>query len=123
MSDDHHHHNHHGETHPHQLEPPHEVFHDPKAGEVVRAEEGQAGPRIAPNRRGAVMCPRVKGSKMRPVVTLTRAEREAQIVAQLEKAYATPGCVKPEAARASVAGYSWARAIRSLYDTVEASRN
>ena len=36
MSDDHHHHNHHGETHPHQLEPPHEVFHDPKAGEVVR---------------------------------------------------------------------------------------
>ena len=37
MSDqDHHHHNHHGEIHPHQLEPPHEVFHDPKAGEVVR---------------------------------------------------------------------------------------
>ena len=36
MSNDHHHHNHHGETHPHQLEPPHEVFHDPKAGEVVR---------------------------------------------------------------------------------------
>ena len=38
MSDhDHHHHNHHGEMHPHQLEPPHEVFHDPKAGEVARA--------------------------------------------------------------------------------------
>ena len=34
---DHHHHNHHGEMHPHQLEPPHEVFHDPKAGEVARA--------------------------------------------------------------------------------------
>lgn len=34
---DHHHHNHHGEIHPHQLEPPHEVFHDPKAGEVMRA--------------------------------------------------------------------------------------
>jgi hypothetical protein len=38
MSDhDHHHHNHHGEMHPHQLEPPHEVFHDPNAGEVLRA--------------------------------------------------------------------------------------
>jgi hypothetical protein len=37
MSDhDHHHHNHHGEIHPHQLEPPHEVFHDAKAGEVAR---------------------------------------------------------------------------------------
>ena len=36
-SHDHHHHNHHGEAHPHQLEPPHEVFHDPQAGEVVRA--------------------------------------------------------------------------------------
>ena len=34
---DHHHHNHHGETHPNQLEPPHAVFHDPKAGEVMRA--------------------------------------------------------------------------------------
>jgi Domain of unknown function (DUF5076) len=34
---DHHHHNHHGESHPHQLEPPHEVFHDPGAGEVLRA--------------------------------------------------------------------------------------
>jgi hypothetical protein len=34
---DHHHHNHHGEIHPHQLEPPHEVFHDSKAGEVARA--------------------------------------------------------------------------------------
>jgi Domain of unknown function (DUF5076) len=34
---DHHHHNHHGEMHPHQLEPPHEVFHDPHAGELVRA--------------------------------------------------------------------------------------
>jgi hypothetical protein len=33
---DHHHHNHHGEMHPHQLEPPHEVFHDPQAGEVAR---------------------------------------------------------------------------------------
>jgi hypothetical protein len=38
MSDhDHHHHNHRGEIHPHQLEPPHEVFHDPQAGEIVRA--------------------------------------------------------------------------------------
>jgi ABC-type Zn2+ transport system substrate-binding protein/surface adhesin len=39
MSDhdhDHHHHDHSHETHPHQLQPPHEVFHDPKAGEVVR---------------------------------------------------------------------------------------
>jgi hypothetical protein len=36
MSDDHHH-NHHGEMHPHQLEPPHEVFHDPNAGEIARA--------------------------------------------------------------------------------------
>ena len=35
--DHHHHHNHHGEAHPHQLEPPHEVFHDPQAGEVARA--------------------------------------------------------------------------------------
>jgi len=34
--DNHHHHNHAGEIHPHQLEPPHEVFHDPKAGEVAR---------------------------------------------------------------------------------------
>jgi UDP:flavonoid glycosyltransferase YjiC (YdhE family) len=38
MSDhDHHHHDHSHETHPHQLQPPHEVFHDPKAGEVARA--------------------------------------------------------------------------------------
>ena len=33
---DHHHHNHHGELHPNQLEPPHEVFHDAKAGEIAR---------------------------------------------------------------------------------------
>ncbi len=33
---DHHHHNHHGEMHPHQLEPPHEVFHDAQAGEIIR---------------------------------------------------------------------------------------
>lgn len=33
---DHHHHDHSHETHPHQLQPPHEVFHDPKAGEVAR---------------------------------------------------------------------------------------
>jgi glycosyltransferase involved in cell wall biosynthesis len=44
-----------------------------------------------------------------------------EIVAHLEKAYSAPGCVKPETARASVAGYSWARAIKTLYDTVEAS--
>lgn len=31
---DHHHHSH--DIHPHQLQPPHEVFHDPKAGEVAR---------------------------------------------------------------------------------------
>ncbi|MDE2445953.1 MAG: DUF5076 domain-containing protein [Alphaproteobacteria bacterium] len=38
MSDhDHHHHDHSHETHPHQLQPPHEVFHDPKAGEIARA--------------------------------------------------------------------------------------
>ena len=38
MSDHgHHHHDHSHETHPHQLQPPHEVFHDPKAGEVARA--------------------------------------------------------------------------------------
>ena len=38
MSDhDHHHHDHSNEIHPHQLMPPHEVFHDPKAGEVARA--------------------------------------------------------------------------------------
>jgi Domain of unknown function (DUF5076) len=38
MSDhDHHHHDHSHETHPHQLQPPHEVFHDPKAGELARA--------------------------------------------------------------------------------------
>ena len=36
-SHDHHHHDHSHETHPHQLQPPHEVFHDPKAGEVARA--------------------------------------------------------------------------------------
>ena len=35
--DQHHHHNHDHETHPHQLQPPHEVFHDEKAGELVRA--------------------------------------------------------------------------------------
>ena len=34
--DHHHHHDHSHETHPHQLQPPHEVFHDPKAGEVAR---------------------------------------------------------------------------------------
>jgi hypothetical protein len=33
---DHHHHDHSKEIHPHQLQPPHEVFHDPKAGEIVR---------------------------------------------------------------------------------------
>ena len=39
MSDhDHHHHDHSNDIHPHQLQPPHEVFHDPKAGEVARAE-------------------------------------------------------------------------------------
>ena len=43
-----------------------------------------------------------------------------EIVAQLEKAHATPGSVKPEAARASVAGYSWARAIKTLHEYVEA---
>jgi Domain of unknown function (DUF5076) len=32
-----HHHDHSHETHPHQLQPPHEVFHDPKAGEIARA--------------------------------------------------------------------------------------
>jgi hypothetical protein len=38
MSDhDHHHHSHDGEVHPHQLEPPHAVFHDAKAVEVARA--------------------------------------------------------------------------------------
>ncbi|WP_373502766.1 DUF5076 domain-containing protein [Aestuariivirga sp.] len=38
MSDhDHHHHDHSHDIHPHQLQPPHEVFHDPKAGEVARA--------------------------------------------------------------------------------------
>ena len=37
MSDhDHHHHDHSHDTHPHQLVPPHEVFHDAKAGEVAR---------------------------------------------------------------------------------------
>jgi Domain of unknown function (DUF5076) len=34
---DHHHHDHSKEIHPHQLQPPHEVFHDPKAGEIARA--------------------------------------------------------------------------------------
>ncbi|MCB1433836.1 MAG: DUF5076 domain-containing protein [Alphaproteobacteria bacterium] len=34
--DHHHHHDHSNEIHPHQLQPPHEVFHDPKAGEVAR---------------------------------------------------------------------------------------
>lgn len=33
----HHHHDHSHETHPHQLQPPHAVFHDPKAGEIARA--------------------------------------------------------------------------------------
>ena len=33
----HHHHDHSADTHPHELEPPHEVFHDPQAGEVLRA--------------------------------------------------------------------------------------
>src|SRR5436309_7814670 len=38
MSDHKHgHHDHSHDTHPHQLQPPHEVFHDPKAGEVLRA--------------------------------------------------------------------------------------
>jgi Domain of unknown function (DUF5076) len=34
---DHHHHDHSKDIHPHQLQPPHEVFHDPKAGEIARA--------------------------------------------------------------------------------------
>jgi hypothetical protein len=33
---DHHHHDHSKEIHPHQLQPPHEVFHDANAGEIVR---------------------------------------------------------------------------------------
>jgi hypothetical protein len=33
---DHHHHDHSHDTHPNQLQPPHEVFHDAKAGEVIR---------------------------------------------------------------------------------------
>jgi hypothetical protein len=33
---DHHHHDHSNEIHPHQLQPPHAVFHDEKAGEIVR---------------------------------------------------------------------------------------
>ena len=38
MSDhDHHHHDHSHDTHPHQLQPPHEVFHDEGAGEIARA--------------------------------------------------------------------------------------
>jgi len=31
-----HHHSHEGEMHPNQLEPPHEVFHDGNAGEIIR---------------------------------------------------------------------------------------
>jgi Domain of unknown function (DUF5076) len=34
---DHHHHDHSKEMHPHQLQPPHEVFHDANAGEIARA--------------------------------------------------------------------------------------
>jgi hypothetical protein len=33
----HHHHDHSNEIHPHQLQPPHEVFHDANAGEIARA--------------------------------------------------------------------------------------
>jgi hypothetical protein len=33
----HHGHDHSKEIHPHQLQPPHEVFHDSKAGEIARA--------------------------------------------------------------------------------------
>jgi hypothetical protein len=50
MSDHDHHHHHHshaGETHPHQLEPPHEVFHDPKAGEVARVWISNGGLSLA----------------------------------------------------------------------------
>ena len=37
MADDHdHHHDHSHDTHPHQLQPPHEVFHDSGAGEIAR---------------------------------------------------------------------------------------
>lgn len=32
----HHHHDHSHDTHPNQLQPPHEVFHDSGAGEIVR---------------------------------------------------------------------------------------
>jgi glycosyltransferase involved in cell wall biosynthesis len=39
-----------------------------------------------------------------------------EIVALLEKAYTTPQLVKPEAARASVAEFTWAKAIRTLHD-------
>ena len=34
---DHHHHDHSHDVHPHQLQPPHEVFHDANAGEIARA--------------------------------------------------------------------------------------
>jgi Domain of unknown function (DUF5076) len=34
---DHHHHDHSHDIHPHQLMPPHEVFHDANAGELMRA--------------------------------------------------------------------------------------
>ena len=36
-NDDLHRHDHSHETHPHQLQPPHEVFHDAGAGEIARA--------------------------------------------------------------------------------------
>ena len=37
MSDHDHHHDHSHDVHPHQLQPPHEVFHDANAGEIARA--------------------------------------------------------------------------------------
>jgi glycosyltransferase involved in cell wall biosynthesis len=43
-----------------------------------------------------------------------------EIIACLERAYTSPKPVKPEIARASVSDFSWSKAIRRLYDCVDA---
>lgn len=42
-----------------------------------------------------------------------------EIISYLERAYTSPEIVDPNTARASVAEYTWSRAIRTLYDCIE----
>jgi len=42
-----------------------------------------------------------------------------EIISHLEKAYTSPNIMLPDAARSSVTGFTWSKAIRTLYDYAE----